>query len=117
MRRARWESTTSGLAGLYDRDGGVCVWFPVNCVVNVVVHVVVGSTWVVVDVQEVFYQLTGTMTVETKECGARKPVDVREGEVFLLPSRVPHSPQVVRDNPRFTCPSYTRPRCCLWAVR
>lgn len=43
--------------------------------------------------EEFFYQLEGDMLL--KIIDNRKPLDVpiKEGEIFLLPSRVPHSPQ------------------------
>jgi len=43
--------------------------------------------------EEFFYQLEGDIVLRCMEDG--KPVDVpiREGEIFLLPARVPHSPQ------------------------
>ena len=43
--------------------------------------------------EEFFYQLEGDMVLKTMQDG--KPVDVpiAEGEIFLLPPRVPHSPQ------------------------
>lgn len=43
--------------------------------------------------EEFFYQLEGDMTLKIIEDG--KPVDIpiREGEIFLLPGKVPHSPQ------------------------
>ena len=34
------------------------------------------------------------MTVEVVEHGVRRPVPIHEGEIFLLPGRIPHSPQV-----------------------
>lgn len=42
--------------------------------------------------EEFFYQIEGDITVKVQEDG--KPVDVpiREGEIFLLPPRVPHNP-------------------------
>jgi 3-hydroxyanthranilate 3,4-dioxygenase len=42
---------------------------------------------------EFFYQLEGEMVLKTMQDG--KPVDypIRAGEIFLLPPRVPHSPQ------------------------
>lgn len=43
--------------------------------------------------EELFYQLTGDMVLETVERGERKAVRIREGHVFVLPGRVPHSPQ------------------------
>ncbi len=44
-------------------------------------------------VEEFFYQLEGDMLLKIMDNG--KPVDVpiKEGEIFLLPKNVPHSPQ------------------------
>jgi len=42
---------------------------------------------------EFFYQIKGNMQLPIIERGKRKVVHIREGEVFLLPSRIPHSPQ------------------------
>eukprot|EP00040_Diaphanoeca_grandis_P019273 m.101715 g.101715 ORF g.101715 m.101715 type:complete len:316 (-) comp27344_c2_seq4:56-1003(-) len=42
---------------------------------------------------EFFFQMKGNMELPTIQAGKRKLVRVREGDVFLLPSRIPHSPQ------------------------
>ena len=42
---------------------------------------------------EFFYQLEGDMVLRTMQDGRFTDVPIREGEVFLLPSEVPHSPQ------------------------
>ena len=42
---------------------------------------------------EFFYQLRGNMELPTVQAGKRVNVKIREGDVFLLPSRIPHSPQ------------------------
>lgn len=42
---------------------------------------------------EFFYQISGDMELPTIQQGKRKLVRIRQGQVFLLPSRVPHSPQ------------------------
>lgn len=42
---------------------------------------------------EFFYQLEGDMLLRTMQEGARVDIPVREGEILLLPARVPHSPQ------------------------
>lgn len=42
---------------------------------------------------EFFYQKTGNMQLPIIEKGKRRLVNIRQGEVFLLPSRIPHSPQ------------------------
>lgn len=45
------------------------------------------------ETEEFYYQLEGDIVVRIMEDG--KPVDIpiKEGEIFLLPARVPHSPQ------------------------
>jgi len=42
---------------------------------------------------EWFYQLEGEMTLRIQEGGAVRDIPIRAGETFLLPPRVPHSPQ------------------------
>ncbi len=41
---------------------------------------------------EIFYQLKGDIRVDVMENGRRKQNLVREGDVLLVPARVPHSP-------------------------
>lgn len=43
--------------------------------------------------EEIFFQLRGDMTLPVIEDGQRREIAIREGEIFLLPPRVPHSPQ------------------------
>jgi 3-hydroxyanthranilate 3,4-dioxygenase len=42
--------------------------------------------------EEFFYQLEGEIKVKIQEDGKAVEVPINEGEVFLLPSKVPHSP-------------------------
>jgi 3-hydroxyanthranilate 3,4-dioxygenase len=42
---------------------------------------------------ELFYQLEGEMLLKTIQNGRRIDIPIRAGEIFLLPPRVPHSPQ------------------------
>jgi 3-hydroxyanthranilate 3,4-dioxygenase len=42
---------------------------------------------------EFFYQVRGNMLLKTLQDGAPTDIPIREGEVFLLPAEVPHSPQ------------------------
>ena len=42
---------------------------------------------------EFFYQLEGEMVLKTIQAGQVVDVPIRAGEIFLLPGRVPHSPQ------------------------
>ncbi len=43
--------------------------------------------------EEFFYQLEGDVTIKVMDQGVPRDVPIREGEIFLLPKRVPHSPQ------------------------
>lgn len=45
------------------------------------------------DGEEFFYQIEGDITVRVMEPGGPRDIPVRQGEIFLLPPRVPHSPQ------------------------
>jgi len=42
---------------------------------------------------EFFYQLRGTLNLFTVQQGTAKVLQINAGEVFLLPSRIPHSPR------------------------
>ena len=44
-------------------------------------------------VEEFFYQLEGNMLLKVIEDDFRKDIPIKEGEIFLLPPNVPHSPQ------------------------
>lgn len=44
------------------------------------------------DTEELFYQLEGDIVVKIQEDGQAVEVPIREGEMFLLPANVPHSP-------------------------
>ena len=43
--------------------------------------------------EEFFYQLEGDMVLRTRQHGRPVEVPIRQGEIMLLPSEVPHSPQ------------------------
>ncbi len=47
---------------------------------------------------EWFYQLEGEMVLRIQEDGAVRDIPIRAGEIFLLPPRVPHSPQRMADS-------------------
>ena len=42
---------------------------------------------------ELFYQVEGEMLLKTVQDGEHVDIPIREGEIFLLPPLVPHSPQ------------------------
>ena len=44
------------------------------------------------ETEELFYQLEGDIQVKIQVDGQSQTVDIREGEMFLLPAKVPHSP-------------------------
>lgn len=44
------------------------------------------------ETEELFYQLEGNIQVKIQEDGKPVTLDVKEGDMFLLPSKVPHSP-------------------------
>jgi len=43
--------------------------------------------------EELFYQVKGDMVVKILEQGRHKDVVIKEGEIFILPGHIPHSPQ------------------------
>ena len=45
------------------------------------------------ETEELFYQLEGDIVVRIQEDGQLVDIPIREGEMFLLPAKVPHSPQ------------------------
>ena len=44
------------------------------------------------ETEELFYQLEGDVTVKIQEDGKAVEIPIKEGEIFLLPAKVPHSP-------------------------
>ena len=46
---------------------------------------------------ELFYQIEGDMLLQVIDDGERRNIPIREGEMLLLPPRVPHSPQRFAD--------------------
>ena len=43
--------------------------------------------------EEFFYQIEGNILVRIIEDGKPRDISIKEGEIFLLPPRTPHSPQ------------------------
>ena len=44
------------------------------------------------ETEELFYQIEGDIIVKTQQNGKMIEVSIKEGEMFLLPSKIPHSP-------------------------
>lgn len=47
---------------------------------------------------ELFHQLEGEMLLKTMQDGEAVDIPIRAGEIFLLPPRIPHSPQRFADS-------------------
>ncbi|MFQ5415198.1 MAG: 3-hydroxyanthranilate 3,4-dioxygenase [Phycisphaerae bacterium] len=45
------------------------------------------------ETEEFFYQIEGDITLRIREDGKVRDIPIREGEVFMLPANIPHSPQ------------------------
>ena len=43
--------------------------------------------------EELFYQIEGDITLKVIEDGQKHDIAIREGDIFLLPPYIPHSPQ------------------------
>ncbi len=72
--------------------GNACIWNS-----NFLVMVVGGpnqrSDYHVNPGEELFYQVEGDIVLKIIEDGKARDIPIRQGEIFLLPARVPHSPQ------------------------
>ena len=44
------------------------------------------------ETEELFYQIEGDIVVRIQHEGQAKDIPIRQGELFLLPAKVPHSP-------------------------
>jgi 3-hydroxyanthranilate 3,4-dioxygenase len=72
--------------------GNACIWNS-----NFLVMVVGGpnqrTDYHINPGEELFYQVEGDIVLKVMEDGQAKDVPIRQGDIFLLPAKVPHSPQ------------------------
>jgi 3-hydroxyanthranilate 3,4-dioxygenase len=73
--------------------GNACVWKDRDFIIMVVGGPNARKDYHVNEGEEFFFQLEGDITLKIVEDGAFRDVRIREGDIFLLPARVPHSPQ------------------------
>lgn len=72
--------------------GNAQIWSDADFIVTVVGGPNQRSDYHDDPLEEFFYQLKGDMTLRIWDNGP-KDIPIREGEIFLLPPHVPHSPQ------------------------
>jgi 3-hydroxyanthranilate 3,4-dioxygenase len=73
--------------------GNKMIWQDTEFLVMIVGGPNARKDYHVEDGEELFYQIEGDITVKVLEDGKPRDVVVREGDIFLLPAGVPHSPQ------------------------
>lgn len=59
--------------------------------------------------EEFFYQLEGDIVLKIIEDGKPKDIEIKEGEIFLLPPKVPHSPRRPSNTVGLVMERYRRP--------
>lgn len=59
--------------------------------------------------EEFFYQIEGDITLKVIEDGLPVDIAIKEGEIFLLPPKVPHSPQRKANTIGMVIERYRRP--------
>jgi 3-hydroxyanthranilate 3,4-dioxygenase len=73
--------------------GNQCVWKDRDFIVMIVGGPNARKDYHVNQTEELYYQVEGDITVKIIENGAHRDVPIRQGELFLLPPGIPHSPQ------------------------
>lgn len=69
------------------------------------------------DGEELFYQVEGDITVAIQEDGKRRDIVIKEGEMFLLPPNVPHSPMRPENTVGLVIERYRTEKeydACMW---
>ena len=73
--------------------GNKCVWENGELIVKVVGGPNNRKDYHYNETPEFFYQVEGDIVLKIIDNGVPKDVHIREGEIYLLPPKVPHSPQ------------------------
>ena len=73
--------------------GNKCVWNDGEFIVMVVGGPNNRKDYHYNETPEFFYQLEGDIILKIIDKGVAKDIHIREGDIYLLPSKVPHSPQ------------------------
>ncbi|MBX3395372.1 MAG: 3-hydroxyanthranilate 3,4-dioxygenase [Phycisphaerae bacterium] len=73
--------------------GNKIVWEDTDIMVMVVGGPNIRKDFHINPTEEFYYQLEGNMTLRIREDGTVRDIPINEGDIFLLPPHVPHSPQ------------------------
>jgi 3-hydroxyanthranilate 3,4-dioxygenase len=73
--------------------GNTVVWEDSDLMIMIVGGPNVRKDYHINPTEEFFYQLEGDISVKIMEDGGPREVPIRQGDIFLLPPLVPHSPQ------------------------
>lgn len=73
--------------------GNKCVWDGGEYIVMVVGGPNARKDYHLNQTPEFFYQVEGDIVLKVIDEGVPKDIHIREGEIYLLPSNIPHSPQ------------------------
>lgn len=73
--------------------GNKCVWDDGEFIVMVVGGPNARKDYHLNQTPEFFYQVEGNIVLKVIENGEQKDVHINEGDIYLLPANIPHSPQ------------------------
>ena len=73
--------------------GNKCVWDNGEYIVMVVGGPNARKDYHLNETPEFFYQVEGDITLKVIDEGEQKDIHIKEGEIYLLPANIPHSPQ------------------------